>query len=87
MNKQNAQRHGSQFFAAFMLTILAGTLSAAVAPAGSFIGNQGSSTFTDSEGSLRTVTSNIAQVEVLQVFAATLETDQIRGIGRYSSLP
>ncbi|MFT7127387.1 MAG: hypothetical protein ACI9HX_001064, partial [Pseudoalteromonas tetraodonis] len=50
MNKQNAQRHGSQFFAAFMLTILAGTLSAAVAPAGSFIGNQGSSTFTDSEG-------------------------------------
>jgi uncharacterized repeat protein (TIGR01451 family) len=78
MYNKNTQRHWSQFLAALMLTVLAGTLSAAVAPAGSFIGNQGSITFTDSEGSRRTVTSNIVQVEVLQVFAATLEADQTK---------
>lgn len=78
MKTMKTQRHWSQFLTAFVFYIVASTLTAAVAPAGSFIGNQGSITFTDSEGSRRTVTSNIVQVEVLQVYAATLELDQTR---------
>lgn len=78
MKVGNTLRNYSQLLSAFMLFVFVGVVGAAIAPAGSFIGNQGSITFTDSEGSRRTVTSNIVQVEVLQVYAATLEADQIK---------
>lgn len=78
MREEKLQRYLAQAIGMFVLFLFAATVSSAVAPAGSFIGNQGSITFTDSEGERRTVTSNIVQVEVLQVFAATLEADQAK---------
>lgn len=45
----------------------------AAAPAGSLVGNQGSMEFIDADGVRRTVSSNLIEIEVLQVFSITVE--------------
>lgn len=51
------------------------TAMAAVAPADSLISNQASMSFTDAEGNTRTVTSDVVQIRVRQVYRLTLEAD------------
>lgn len=57
---------------------LANLAYAEIAPADRLISNQASMSFTDAEGQSRTITSDVVQIRVRQVYRLTLEADNSR---------
>lgn len=66
--------------AGFCLLLLCSlnAVHAEIAPADRLISNQASMSFTDAEGQSRTITSDVVQIRVRQVYRLTLEADNSR---------